>query len=119
MRMRTLNEAAEDLKDLNVTRHKLRRGIMEGRYPYLMWGNRYLVDVDQLRYILQREAEKKDTISLSECADALGLSTDTIRSMSRSGMIPCERSGRNYRYKLDNVKRALRLRMERGEEPKK
>lgn len=109
MRMRTLNEAAAEL---GTTRDKLRRGIASGKYPSLNWGNRYLVDVDVLGPLLKREAEAQNTIGITECAEQLGLSVDVLRRMTRSGLIPYERKGRYYRYRLADVEAAIHNQME-------
>lgn len=109
MRIRTLNEAAAEL---GTTRDRLRRGIAAGKYPFLNWGNRYLVDVELLEPILAAEDEAKNTIGIKECAEQLGLSVDVIRRMARSGLIPFEQQGRYYRFRLNDVEAAIRKQME-------
>lgn len=109
MKLRTLNEAAAAL---GVTRRKLREGIRKGLYPAIQWGNRLLVDVDELGPIIeaerQRKAERADMIGLRECADAIGLSAETLRRMAVAGLVPYERSGRYYRFRLEDVENAIR-----------
>lgn len=108
MKMRTLNEAAAEL---GTTRDRLRRGVVSGKYPALSWRNRYLVDVDELGPILAAEDEAKNTIGIKECAEQLGLSADVIRRMARSGVVPYERQGRYYRFRLKEVEAAIRKQM--------
>lgn len=108
MKMRTLNEAAAEL---GTTRERLRRGIAAGRYPAMKWGNRYLVDIDVLAPILAAEDEAARTIGITECAAQLGLSADVIRRMARSGLIPCERKGRYFRFRLEEVQAAISKQM--------
>lgn len=108
MKMRTLNEAAAEL---GTTRDRLRRGVASGRYPALSWRNRYLVDVDALGPILAAEDEAQNTVGANECAELLGLSADVIRRMARSGLIPYERQGRYYRFRLKDVETAIRKQM--------
>lgn len=108
MKMRTLNEAAAEL---GTTRDRLRRGVVSGKYPALNWRNRYLVDVDALRPILAAEDEAQNTVGVHECAELLGLSADVIRRMARSGLIPHERQGRYYRFRLKDVEDAIHKRM--------
>lgn len=109
MKIRTLNEAAAEL---GTTRDRLRRGIAAGKYPFMTWGNRYLVDVDLIAPILAAEDEAKNTIGIKECAEQLGLSVDVIRRMARSGLIPYEQKGRYYRFRLSEVEAAIRKQME-------
>ena len=107
MKLRTLNEAAVELE---ISRTRLRRGIQEGKYPYLQWGNRMLVDIDILLPLLEAEGTDS-TISTAECAEALGLSADTLRGMAQSGLVPCETAGRFYRFRLNEVEAALKKMM--------
>lgn len=117
MRLRTLNEAAEEL---GLTRRQLRIGIREGRYPAIQWKNRLLVDLDQLIPIVERERRQRERhegmIGLNECAAAIGVSRDTLRNMALSGLIPYEKSGRYYRFSLEAVERAIRSGMNQGME---
>lgn len=108
MKMRTLNEAAAEL---GTAREKLRRGIAAGKYPAMRWGNRYLVDIEALAPILKEEAARQNMVGISACAEQLGLSVDVLRRMTRSGLIPYERKGRNYRYRIADVKAALQSQM--------
>jgi excisionase family DNA binding protein len=48
-----LNRAAEAL---GVTEHYLRTEIKAGRIPYLMAGNRYIIDVEQVEEFLKNKA---------------------------------------------------------------
>ncbi len=112
MKMRTLNEAAEEL---GLKRHLLRKGITDGRYPSMVWGNRRLVDVDQLRPIVEAERRAAEAheglIGLRECAGLVGLTPDTLRRMTKAGYVPFEKSGPYYRYHLADVEAALREHM--------
>lgn len=112
MKLRTLTEAAAML---GVSRARLRRGVQAGRYPCMRWGSRTLVDVDALRAIIAEEdAQNADgTISLRECAEAIGLGPDTLRRMTKTGMIPCVHVGRACRYRLEDVQRAISGEMNR------
>ena len=111
MKLRTLNEAAAEL---GVKRERLRRGVAEGRYPFMQWGNRRLVDIDALGPILAAEDEANNTIGITECARRLGLSPDALRGMARRGLVPYERQGKNYRFRLADVEKALEQRMNKN-----
>lgn len=115
MKLRTLNEAAEAL---NLTRRQLRMGIESGRYPALSWGNRLLIDLDEIAPIVAQERQQRERhegmIGLRECADAIGISQDALRRMALSGLVPYERSGRYYRFRLAAVEEAIRAGMQTG-----
>lgn len=110
MKLRTLNEAAEEL---GTNRTRLRNGVIEGRYPYLKWGNRYLVDVDRLAGILEREEEAKgrDMVGLRACAAEIGVQPSALRRMAEAGFVPCRTAGGRYRFRVRDVKKALEERM--------
>lgn len=117
MKLRTLNEAAEEL---GLTRRQLRTGIREGRYPAMNWKNRLLVDLDQLTPIVENERQQRERhegmIGLRECAEAIGVSQDVLRRMAISGLVPYEKSGRYYRFSLEAVVRAIRSGMNQEQE---
>ena len=109
MKLRTLNEAAEIL---GLSRHKLLKGIQRGAYPAIRWGNRLMVDVEELAEILAAERERHTgRIGLKACAEAIGLTEDQLRRMALAGLIPYERSGRYYRFDLAAVEKAIRENM--------
>lgn len=106
MKLRTLNEAA---KILGLSRYKLLQGIQHGSYPAIRWGNRLMVDVEQLAEIIAAEqAQHPGMIGLRECAEAIGLSEDQLRRMAEAGIVPYERSGRYWRFRLAAVEKAIR-----------
>ena len=106
MKLRTLNEAAEAL---GTNRTRLRKGVVDGRYPCLKWGNRYLVDLDVVGPIIDDEDARKGepTLSLRACAEAIGLKPATLKGMVESDMVPCQRSGGHYAFRLRDVLAAL------------
>lgn len=112
MKLRTLTEAA---KLLGISRRRLRAGIEEGRYPAMEWGNRLLVDVDVLAKIIaeerRREEAREGLIGMRECAEAIGVSMETLRRMAQTGVVPCERQGRFYKFRLAEVEAAIRRNM--------
>ena len=107
MRIRTLNEAAEAL---GCSRARLRSGVLEGRYPHMMWGNRYLVDLDVVAPIVAAEdAEAAEhPMGLRECAAAIGVSESTLRAMAEDGLVPSTRGRGRWRFRLSEVEDALR-----------
>lgn len=112
MRLRTLNEAAEAL---GVSRRRLREGIRRGIYPAVPWKNRLLVDIDELKAIIEKEdaerAARAGEIGLKECAEAIGLTGNVLRSMALAGLVPYHKAGRYYRFRLEDVQAALREKM--------
>ena len=106
MKLRTLNEAAEAL---GTNRTRLRKGVVDGRYPCLKWGNRYLVDLEVVGPIIEEEdARNSDpSLSLRACAEAIGVKPTTLKRMVESGMVPCRRSGGHYCFRLREVLTAL------------
>lgn len=112
MKLRTLTEAA---KLLGISRRRLRAGIEEGRYPAMEWGNRLLVDVDVLAKIIAEERRKEASgvgwVGLRECAEAIGVSTETLRRMAQAGVVPYKRHGRFYRFQPAEVEAAIRRNM--------
>lgn len=112
MRMRTINEAAEEL---NVPRKRITDGIEEGRYPCMNWGRRRLVDVDALRTLLQREEIEGCYVSISEAAKAVGLSPDVLRRMARSGVVPHKIVNGRYKFRVKEIEASIRAQMEAEE----
>lgn len=113
MKFRTCREAAEELNDeFGVNQSQLKRGCMEGKYPSMKIGNRLLVDVDALKPILARERrERMELLSTTELAQRIGLSESTIRRAVADGWLPCRVVGRNMRFDLMDVQRAIGERM--------
>lgn len=109
MRMRTINEAAEEL---NVPRKRIADGIKDGRYPCMNWGRRRLVDVDALRKLLQHEELEGCYVSISEAAKAVGLSPDVLRRMARSGLIPHKIVNNRYKFRIKEIEASIRAQME-------
>ena len=109
MKLRTLTEVAETL---GVSRRKLKQGADEGRYPCIHWHGRLLLDLDELEPIIEEErrraARHEGMIGIKECAEAIGVSQDQLRRMAAEGLIPCERSGRYYKFDLEAVMAAIR-----------
>ena len=109
MRMRTLSEAAAEL---GMSRNRLRRRIEAGKLPYLMWGNRMLVDLDEIGPMLQAELEAESMVGFADLEVLTGLSTNTLRQMCAEGIIPFVRDSRNYyRFDPEAVQAALREHM--------
>lgn len=115
MRIRTLNEAADAL---GTNRARLRRGVLDGRYPYFKWGNRYLVDLDTLGPIIEQEDAEKDEprIGLRECAAEIGVTPGVLRRMVLDGIVPCRIVGGHYQFRAREVIMALNSRMENSKE---
>lgn len=105
MKMRTLNEAAQEL---GTTRAYLRTGVLSGKFPCYRWGNRYLVDLDIIGPIVAAEKNTADTISAKDCALAIGLTPDALLRMAKAGVVPYHREGRYYRFRVAEVEAALR-----------
>lgn len=105
MKIRTMNEAAAKL---GCTRAHLVRGIKSGKYSAMRWGTRTLVDVDALRPIIEDERRRAAMIGVRECAARTGLSLDQVRRGARSGMIPCERFGREYKFRVEDITALMR-----------
>ncbi len=113
MKFRTCREAAEELnEEFGVNQSHLKRGCMEGKYPSMKIGNRLLVDVDALRPILERERQdQQGLLSTTELAQRTGLSESAIRRAVTEGWLPCRIVGRNMRFDLMDVQRAIGERM--------
>ena len=110
MKLRTLNEAAAAL---GTNRARLRRGVLDGRYPHIKWGNRYLVDLDALQTIIEQEdADKAEPcLGLRECAAEIGVSPSVLRRMALDGVVPCRITGHRYQFRASDVIRALNTMM--------
>lgn len=101
MKLMTVNEAAPLL---GRTAQQLRRGMKDGRYPYVPVGSRQLVDVDELAEVIR---EEDATISIDEVADLTGLSPTTVRRGAREGWLPCKKGRKSYRFVPGEVVKAL------------
>lgn len=101
MKLMTVNEAAPLL---GKTAQQLRRGIKNGRYPYVPVGSRQLVDIDELAEIIQGEDA---TIGIDEVADLTGLTPSVVRRGAREGWLPCSKGQKAYRFKPGEVLDAL------------
>ena len=112
MRMMTCREASEELQSYGVTKDRIKRGCLEGKYPHIRIGNRILVDVDMLEEIVSKEMRNKDDLlSTQELAQRVGLSESSIRRAVADGWIPCEIVGRNMRFRLIEVQEAIERKM--------
>lgn len=112
MKLLTLTEAAITM---GITRQQLRSGIQRGEYPAMQWGNRLLVDIDEVWPIVDgAQRQIRDTVGLRECAEMLGISADALRRMTRCGLVPHLKVGRQYRFRPDEVEVAIRQQMKRG-----
>ena len=49
-------------------------------------------------------------MSITELAELLGVSTDTVRRAARSGLIPSTRESTAYRFDWEKVRQAMRAR---------
>lgn len=101
MKLATINEAAVMLVK---SPQQLRRGVDAGRYPFIQVGTRKLVDVDELREIVNHEAA---TIGIEEASELTGLPVSAIRRGIREGWIPCERPGKAYAIKPGELLESL------------
>lgn len=109
--MRTLNEAAGAL---GTTRHRIRRGIDAGRYPFMRWGHRLLVDLDVIEPIVRAEdAEAEKTVGIGQLSELTGLPPATIRRMCKQDILPYarDRQGR-YKFRPSEVMSAIQNMME-------
>lgn len=112
MRMMTCREASEALRDKHrVSAAQIKRGCQTGKYPYLKIGNRILVDVDVIRSMLEKEAQESALLSTAELALRIGMSESTIRRAVSEGWMPCRLQGRNMRFDLIEVQKAITDRM--------
>ena len=108
MRLRTLQEAANKL---GMSRSTLRTKVISGKLPYIQWGNRYLVDMDVVTPMLENEEDIDGTISMAECAAAIGIAASTLQGMAEAGMVPYRKRGRYYRFVLADVMDAIKKSM--------
>ena len=112
MKLRTLKEATEIL---GVSRKYLRDGVTEGRYKAFYWGNRMLLDVEELEPIIAEERRQREAhagmIGLRECAEAIGIKPESLRLMAVAGLVPHKKVGRYYRFRLEDVVAAIRAGM--------
>ena len=105
MRLRTLQEAASEL---GMSRGTLRTKVISGKVPYIMWGNRYLVDMDVVTPIIESLEDTDGTISTAECAEVIGVAPSALQAMAKAGLVPYRRRGRYYRFILADVMEAIR-----------
>lgn len=103
MKLRMLREAAQEL---GVPNGKIRNGVLDGRYPSIRVGRYWMVDVDQLRSILEGEKDTKP-VRISECAERIGIKVSTLRNMMDKGVVPFERRGKFNWFVVEDVKAAL------------
>ena len=123
MKLMTCREASEALREqYGITQGQIKRGCEANKYPYLKIGNRLMVDVDKLREILDGEQKRqqlqslkhqkqKHLLSTADLALRIGLSESSIRRAVADGWLPCQVVGRNMRFDLLDVQRAIAERM--------
>lgn len=104
MKWMTINEAADIL---GISPQQLRRGIQYGRYPFMLVGNRKLVDVDELILII---SEEHDLINIRDLSAITGLTTSAIRAGIADGWLPHRMIGRKIMFDLSAVEEAIRKR---------
>ena len=101
MQLRTIKEAA---LILGVGESQLRRGIAAGRYAFVQVGNRRLVDVEELRKVLEAEDALLD---VRQAARLTGVSESTLRRMAKDKRIPYKMIGRGIAFQRDELLKAL------------
>lgn len=104
MNLKTIRVTADML---GVSESTVRRAAHDGKIPYIMVGNRSLVDADAAKKVLAG----KEGSSIEDVAAATGLKVNTIRRAIREGWMPCEKSGRAFVFQMDEVKAAITNRM--------
>ena len=106
MRLKTQTEAA---RILGISRYALRKGMWEGRYPYITHGDRILFDIDKLETILKTEKLPDNLITVQELSKEIGKSVNTINKYTSENKIPVYQSYPKRLFMLDDVKRALNI----------
>lgn len=53
----SIRQAAQ-IQDFPLSYHLLRKGIQQGRFPYITIGRRYLIDLEQIHATLAAEARE-------------------------------------------------------------
>lgn len=114
MKYATIAEAAKELTDLGykVSRSTLRRGIEDGRYPYLRITDRFLLDLDVIEPILQKSTQ--DSIGIKEVCERTGLCDSAVRRAIHDGWMPWWKEGNAYRFDFSQVQAALTERLQGG-----
>lgn len=113
MKMMTCREASQAMlaeHALRITAARIRQGCTSGKYPYMLVGNRVLVDFDAICPLLMTEYADKG-LSTSDLAQRIGLSESAIRRAVADGWLPCEKGGRSMRFDLTEVQSAIKKRM--------
>ena len=110
MKLATPNEAAAELK---ISAQLIRSGIKTGRFPFLYLGTHMMVDLDQLRDILDSE-RKLQGISIEEVSKLTGLKVSGVRRGVRAGWIPAVMVGGKYQFQPEAVLAAITERMKNG-----
>lgn len=104
MNLKTIRVTADML---GVSENTVRRAVHDGKIPYIMVGNRSLVDADAARNVLTG----KEGSSIEDVAAATGLKVNTIRRAIKEGWMPCEKVGRAFVFQMDEVKAAIDARI--------
>lgn len=104
MNLKTIRVTADML---GVSENTVRRAVHDGKIPYIMVGNRSLVDADAARNVLTG----KEGSSIEDVAAATGLKVNTIRRAIKEGWMPCEKVGRALVFQMDEVKAAIDARI--------
>lgn len=87
---------------------RVRRAIRNKQLDVLTLGNRLLIDMDTARSLL---VQVEGTIKIDELSRAIGMSDTGIRRGIHEGWIPCEKVGKAYLFRQDEVEKAIRERM--------
>lgn len=95
-------------KELGVPESRVRRAIRAKQLDVLKLGNRLLIDMDTAREML---VQVEGTIKIDELSRAIGMSETGIRRGIHEGWIPCEKVGKAYLFRQDEVEKAIRERM--------
>lgn len=94
MKMMTCREASQAMlaeHALRITAARIRQGCTSGKYPYMLVGNRVMVDFDAICPLLMTEYADKG-LSTADLAQRIGLSESAIRRAVADGWLPCERA---------------------------
>lgn len=59
-------------KLLGISYYSMRAGVLSGRFPFVRFGRSRFVDVEQVRAILEREANENQQRARAACAGSQG-----------------------------------------------
>ncbi len=106
MKMATIPEV---VRTLGVGRSRIVRAIEKGELRVLKLGNRMLVDLDDASELVKRWDDSG--IGIDALSTETGLSVGAIRAAVKEGWLPFHKSGKAFRFDLDEVNRAIELRI--------